>query len=437
MPATEPPSTTPEVATVAISGGGIVGLTLALALHKHVGVTAEIYERAESFQPDVGAGMGLYPNGLRVLRDIDPALLQELRSAGIPYETRQWERADGSLVMRAEEEVLCRGEEDLTSLGIRRWKLQKILLDAVRARGIPVFFGKETSQVEIQRDDGLTKIVFTDGTERLTHVLFAADGGKSTVRKICAPQSHLEYTGVTCLMGISETDEASTGIRFPSSCTSQCHAAFFRTSERELCFQFHFPIKASETDHDSWGNLSKEISDRQCHALAEMLREEDWHDEYVKPLEEGVQKAVKIGFCLLKPRLKQWVFGRAVLLGDAAHPPVPYTGQGAQQGLEDAGSIALLLKHFCLDTDGQFQLNDERFEKAMQVYQRLRIPHTTKVAEASKEMGHMNQKRAENEKFGAVAEEMIQRQVFYHETLPAMFPGATNNYKDEVERAVR
>ena len=81
----------PEPALIVISGAGIVGLVLALALKKRLGVTAELYDQADAFVDDVGAGMGMYPNGLRVIRDISPALLQAIRDVGYPYLYRRIE----------------------------------------------------------------------------------------------------------------------------------------------------------------------------------------------------------------------------------------------------------------------------------------------------------------------------------------------------------
>ena len=80
-----------EHADVIICGAGIIGLVLALALQKHVGITAELYEKVSEFHDDVGAGMGMYPNGLRVIRDISPKLLETLRAHGYPYLFRRWE----------------------------------------------------------------------------------------------------------------------------------------------------------------------------------------------------------------------------------------------------------------------------------------------------------------------------------------------------------
>jgi ribulose 1,5-bisphosphate synthetase/thiazole synthase len=79
------------VAPVTIVGAGIVGLVLALALDKHCGIKAELYEQAQAFHDDVGAGMGMYPNGLRVIRDISPELLQAIQEAGYAYVLRRYE----------------------------------------------------------------------------------------------------------------------------------------------------------------------------------------------------------------------------------------------------------------------------------------------------------------------------------------------------------
>ena len=72
-------------ARVLIAGAGIWGLALALALKKRCGLAGseiEVYEQAPAFGDGVGGGMGLYANGLRVLRDIDPELLATVRSYG-------------------------------------------------------------------------------------------------------------------------------------------------------------------------------------------------------------------------------------------------------------------------------------------------------------------------------------------------------------------
>lgn len=232
--------TPPEPATMVISGAGIVGLVLALALKKHVGIKAEIYEKAHQFHSDVGAALGMYPNGLRVLRDIDPKLMRAVKEQGYPYLFRRWERHDGTEIATASEDVLSKDDEELCSIGIRRWKLQNVLYEAVIRAGIPVYFNKATSGI-VEHDNDLIEVLFEDGSSRFTKVLFGVDGGRSAVRQTVAdPEVKLEYTGVTCLMGISDCPAPRRGISFPSSTVSNFHAVYFPTGSNEQCFQVRY-----------------------------------------------------------------------------------------------------------------------------------------------------------------------------------------------------
>jgi ribulose 1,5-bisphosphate synthetase/thiazole synthase len=80
-----------NIEPIIIVGAGIVGLVLALALEKHCGIKVDVYEQAVAFQDDVGAGMGCYPNGLRVIEDISPDLLADIQDIGYPYLLRRYE----------------------------------------------------------------------------------------------------------------------------------------------------------------------------------------------------------------------------------------------------------------------------------------------------------------------------------------------------------
>lgn len=309
-----------NVHEIAIVGGGIVGLVLALALHKIGIVSVEIYEREPAFHADVGAGQGMYSNGLRVIRDLSPELLEKVREAGFPYQYRRWERHDGTEVAVANETVLSdKDDEHIQSIGIRRWRLLNVLYEAVVEAGIPVHFGKKLVGVNSD-ENGVVQVSFEGGTFMNTQVLFAADGSKSTVRSIIQPSSELKYTGVTCVMGMAENSKPEdVGILFPSSVTSNCHGCFFPTSEEEQCFQMHFPLSESDADEGNWGTLSETVGISECLRLSQAMKEDGWHEKYTSPLLQ-VTHAVKIGFCSLDPPLSTWVSGKIVLLGDAAHP---------------------------------------------------------------------------------------------------------------------
>ena len=443
--ASVPPENGNKPAQILIAGGGIVGLIAALAIKKHTGLIPEIHEQAHGFDPDVGAGMGLYANGLRVIRDIDPQLLKAIQEAGYPYMYRRWVRHDGSEVATSEERVLSQthpnygevqeqettGEDadGLQTLGIRRWKLQQLLHEAIEKADIPIIFNKKVLTVNLL-DNGLTEVVFQDGSSRTTQVLVGADGGKSVVRTKMLQKIYqegdaetkeevmpsLSYTGVTCIMGVAENTKSCRGISFPVAPTTKCHGCFYPTGETEQCFQFHLPIPAEKTKkgedpkQDScWGNLSQQVSKEECNKLADILEIDGWNEEqFLKPL-KNVTRAVRVGFVKLSPPLSHWSFKnakgqlRTVLVGDAAHPAVPYTGQGAQQGMEDAGTLALVLKQYCLDDQGKLDLSN--FEHAMKVYEGIRIPRAAKILDNSHFMGNMQLKRAQNSAYNIIKEE--------------------------------
>ena len=435
-----PPSTatctihsTSDDSQIAICGAGIVGLVLALALHKQTGIKAVLYEQAPAFHDGVGAAIGMYPNGLRVIRDISPELLNAIRDAGCPYEYRRWMRHDGTEVAVASEQALARRDDGLHSVGIRRWKLQRTLYDAVVEAGIQVNFGKRVDNVRIRPEDSHVEIKFDDGSKATCRVLLGADGARSRVREFVASatssSSKLKYTGTTCLFGLASWPRPERGICFPTASTTKCHACFFPINDREQCFQFHFPVDEKETNMATWGVLGQEEGKDECKKLARRLRDEGWDDEFCSPL-ENVSHVVRFGFSLLQPRLNNWAHGPVILLGDAAHPPVPYLGQGAQMGLEDAGTLAQLVGRICVDESGSFDLRN--FHRASRAFETMRMRRTGMILKYSQIAGREQLRRATYKPYNLAREAVIRLQVAQHGTLPLLLPGVQYDYKEDV-----
>ena len=386
-----------------------------------------------------------------------------------------FQRHDGTEVAIAQETVLAKpnittdagnnanmdSDDDLHPLGIRRWRLQKLLYQAVKDAGIPIYFNKQLQTLEEDEDTSTTsiKLTFQDETVVKAKVVLAADGSRSRIRDTVLKNSaidkdnysKLHYTGVTCLMGTSYVARQDRGISLPASETTKCHGAFYPTGPNEQCFQFHFPT-TSEDAVGSWGTLTELVGQEECTTLRHKLEEDGWDDKYLDPL-SNVEKAVKIGFSVLEPQLESYVHGKhhnIVLVGDAAHPPVPYLGQGAQQGLEDAGTLAMLFEHLLMvddDGDGQpssstFETKNKKFSTtnlstALKLYNRIRVPRTQDILEHSKLWGKQQQKRSECSKYNKVKEEKIQRDVFYHETVSDLLPGVHHDYKEDVLAAIQ
>ena len=478
---------------VVIVGAGIVGLTLALALQKHTGLAVPLVEQAPNFSPGAGAGMGMYPNGLRVLRDISPHLLHRVQQEGYPFVWRRWEHHDGTEVVSAQERSLSstnkkknnksgnvcapdqqeqaddndNDDDDLQPLGIRRWKLQQILYDAVQKAAIPVHFGKKILRIHKIPSSAAPssyeyiRLTFTDGTTLATRLLLAADGAKSMIRhSVAGHLSQLTYTGTTCWYGVSSLPRPERGICFPTSHTTQCHGCFYPTGPNEQCFQLHMPTplsdKKNNEKHDGhdqrtdqyaksdnrgggWTALLQDVGQSECLALANRLEQDGWNDKYTAPLRK-MEKAIRVPFAVLDPPLENFHFGRIVLVGDAAHPPVPYLGQGAQQGLEDAGTLAMILRHMCTDsTKNSSEGKEERrirwhhLDAALKLYSQMRVPRTNEIIhEHSLKMGSSQQRRSQDHRYNQVQEEQIKRDVFFHESHSAIFPGTNYNYKEAV-----
>lgn len=388
-------------------------------------------------------------------------------------------------------------EEELLSMGIRRWKYQQVLYEACLAAGIHIHFGKRlqhATSVPLNDDqDCKTLLQFKDGSKITTSLLIGADGLNSKVRNYVtdpAGQPQTErgqeeyvpaYTGVTCLMGCANVPRIR-GICFPSSATTKCHACYYPTrapregtddnpSDYEQVFQIYFPSPIERPD--TWKTLTPQEAKEECRDLASALRKDGWDEQFLKPLEHPTLTGVLRVGLRSREGLDTWHvgghdngssknnppseegleasatrenLGRAVLLGDAAHPPVPYIGQGAMMAMEDAGTLSMLLAHYCPVVNGDdnggesttsFTMPDfAQFPKAMSVYESLRISRTKTILGSSVQLGKTQQKRAESKLYNAWREMSIKAQVWAYGTLPVMRPGAAFDYRVLVEEAL-
>ncbi len=100
-------------------------------------------------------------------------------------------------------------------------------------------------------------------------------------------------------------------------------------------------------------------------------------------------------------------------------------------GIEDAGTLVLLMKKMCLDEDNK-TFHWSRFSKATALYEKLRIPRSSSVLDCSKSLGQRQVLRSQ-EAYSEMAELMIQGEVMMNDTLAEMLPGATFDYAAEVE----
>ncbi|KAI9024728.1 hypothetical protein DFJ74DRAFT_755984 [Hyaloraphidium curvatum] len=426
----------PQQPRFAIVGGGLGGLVLALAIKKHLGVTPTVYEQAPSFDAGVGGAIGMYANGLRVIRDISPELLDRIRADSRPYVHRRWMRHDGSEVAVGEERYLAewptrRDELELASIGIRRWRLQQALYDACLAADIPVKLGV---RAELDGQDAETGVVRlkVDGKTVEADLVFGCDGVRSAIRAALFPASEPDYTGVTCLMGAAPFRREKDGICFPSSATTRNHACYYNTGDNEQVFQIYF---STPERPETWRALSKEEGKKECEALAAQLKADGWDKQFVDPLLQA-ESVLRVGLRSRKP-IPVWHDRRVILLGDAAHPPVPYIGQGAMMAIEDAGVLVFCLRALCQPASGG-AFSFAQLEDAVRLYEKLRYPRTAETLARSESLGKMQVQRASDPDRAEVEkrERALAEEVAELGTLRVMKAGPGYDYRAEVANAL-
>ncbi|KAL3775033.1 hypothetical protein ACHAWO_007218 [Cyclotella atomus] len=431
----------------------------------------------------------------RVVKGTVDSTLKRLSRISIRSDTSTTTASTGRSSNASSSSTTQRIETDLLSLGIRRWKYQQVLYEACQSVGIIIHFGKRLQSITSTPHPihgFVSTLKFKDGSQTTSTLVIGADGINSKVRTYIAnpindvelakkiEEYNPEYTGVTCFMGCANV-ERQRGISFPSSVTTRCHACYYPTrvpdpnnnnnsnnndddgnenneddaqqQQHEQVFQIYFPSPIERPD--TWRTLSPEEAKIECRELASKMRQDGWDEQFLEPLEsETLTGVLRVGL-RSREALDVWHVGssgggggggggganvecaRAVLLGDAAHPPVPYIGQGAMMAMEDAGTLSLVLAHYCPllsdENSNSCSLDYTKFDKAMETYEKLRVGRTKAILGSSVQLGKTQQKRAESKLYNVYREWSIKTQVWLFGTLPVMRPGAAFNYVDRVE----
>ncbi|KAI1643797.1 kynurenine 3-monooxygenase [Daldinia loculata] len=325
-------------AEVAIIGGGLAGLTLALALHD-LNIPSTVYE-ARSADFDQGGGIMLSPNALRVLDSV--GVYKRVRDNSLQFDILTFKDGQDQTT-----DVYYFGSEELYGYHAIRI-MRKELLDEMRAmvreRNIPIHFDSKLTAIT---SDGPDKVEFTfaDGRVASAPLVIGADGIHSTVRGTFLPEVKPMYAG---FMGINSVVQRSQlripeGYSLPATVLAKPGAFLLVPqkpdgSELFIGSQRRFPA----LDAAGWEALRK---DKQ--KLYDMLQENksDWPDIVQSALE--ATPVDRMGFWAFHgiPPLASWLSEskRIILVGDAAHAIPPTAGQGANQAFEDVRALATLL----------------------------------------------------------------------------------------------
>lgn len=343
--------------TILITGGGIGGLTLAVALRR-AGLPVRVFERAATLRP-VGAGITMQTNALLAFRRI--GLDTAVAAAGHAMQRGailDWRgRTLGAMHVREMAEEL-----GAPMIAIHRGRLQEVLLEALGPE--PLTPGSKVVGFREESDGVVARL--SDGSEVPGGLLVGADGLRSTVRAQLLGDGEPRYAGYTSWRGVCEVPTAAD----PSSTTESWG--------RGLRFGI-VPIGQERTYWFATANAPAGGIDAPD-AHGELLpRFSHWHAPVRELIEKTPASSIFRTDIHDRPLLQRWARGRVVLLGDAAHPMTPNLGQGGGQAVEDAVVLAR-----CLAEEAQVP-------QALARYQALRIPRANSFVSQSRRMGVVGQ----------------------------------------------
>jgi salicylate hydroxylase len=311
---------------VAIVGAGIGGLTLALALRES-GIECRVYERVRQFAP-IGAGIQIAPNSSKLLYRL--GLRDPLERAGVLPETQTFSRWDDDkpLVTTSLREVASAfGAPHVT---IHRADLHRILLDAVADGSVDT--GAEL--VSLERHDTAPRLTFADGRSVRAQIVVGADGIHSAMRGLIA-EDRPRYSGQSVFRGLVPADRIADA-RYTGNVNLWLgpgrHCGSYPISAGQT-ISFAATVPLERSGKESWSEPGS-IDDL-------LTAYAGWTPELLRLF--GAADEVSVWALYDRAPIESIHAGRLGLLGDAAHPMLPFLSQGANQAIEDAVVLATCL----------------------------------------------------------------------------------------------
>jgi salicylate hydroxylase len=392
---------------IAIVGGGIGGLALAISLASH-NIPFHIYEAASQFS-EIGAGVGFSPNAQHAMHLIDPRIKQAYdRHAASNFGT---EHKDYYFQFR----LGMNGRPNTKTEGLLAGHLisspggpgqgmsmihRATFLDELAAL-LPdgcTSFGKRLESLDFSGDAPV--LHFADGSMSKALAVVGCDGVKSKVRQsVFGPQSKPRFTGKYAYRGLIPMDKAVGLVGEDRARNSQGYLGYGGhvltmavDGGRTMNVVAFKSAENYEWKDEKWVLPAHKTKMQRDFA--------EWGPEVTKLLD--AMDDTDLWALFDHPRLEHIHLENVVLLGDAAHATSPHQGSGAGMAVEDA----LVLGHLLGLTDC-----DEEIRSAFAAYELVRLERSMKVVETSRECGEiyefMHERTLDN--LGLIDEDLSQR----------------------------
>jgi salicylate hydroxylase len=340
----------PRTPRIAIIGGGIGGLSAALAL-KRRGAEVIVAEQSP-VHSEIGAGLNLTPNAVKAFRAL--GLDREIEDIGWGSEflmIRSWQ--SGRYISRIRRGDF-RQKFGAPNLTVHRADLLDVLRGALQTTDIRL--GKRCIGVDGGADLAVAR--FADGSTIEADIVVGADGIHSVVRESLFGAEVPRFTGCICWRGMAPVDAVPPDINTADGTMwmgPHGHVVHYRVHHGELL------NIVAHIDSDAW---TEESWTRECDVAEVMSAYARWNSDLTR-LYPCSTRWYKWALYDREP-LTRWSKGRATLLGDSAHAMLPYLGQGAAMAVEDACVLAAMIARHGDDLAG-----------ALTAYERMRAPRAT------------------------------------------------------------
>jgi len=341
---------------IAIIGGGVGGLTAAIALLRR-GFGVEVLEQAPEISA-VGASLQLGPNAVRLLDEI--GLLPALRGIGVrpdAVDFLRWD--DGSLLLHQ-----ALGEDAEAHFGAPQLDFYRPDLHRTLAGALPdgvLRLGVRVDGVE-QDESGVT-VVTQQGERIRADAAVAADGIRSRIRGQLVGEDNPTFSNTVVYRGVAP--RADVAHLHPDRLNLYWlgpyrHGVAYWIAGGSL-LAVNCAVQDAEWSRESW--TLEAPPEEAARAFA------GWHP----PLLERIMRVTTTlrGAVFVRQPIEHWSFGRVTLLGDAAHAMEPFQAQGAAQAVEDAYVLAE-----CLAADPDAP-------QAFRRYEQIRMSRAEELQESS------------------------------------------------------
>ncbi|KAH3958683.1 hypothetical protein HBH70_206080 [Parastagonospora nodorum] len=376
---------------LAIVGGGISGLTLAITLLEH-GVDLTIYEAAPHFG-EIGAGVALGPNAGRAMEGMSPKILEAFLKCKTGNKSKHdaWFTIRVGDERRADKDGFVRpGKKVGDALfdvplsggggrgGIYRAQFLDEMVKSV-PEGVAKFDKRMVDLTDAEDGSGDMVIHFADGSKAQHNAVIGCDGIKSKARTWLVGKDHPAkdafFSGKYAYRGLIPMDQAIEMLGEEVATNSQMFLGYHG-------HLLTFPVQNGKTmnvvafsSRETWDDEKWVVSTSKEEMEADFA---GW-GEHVQRIVRAMQKP-DIWALFMHPPCETYTKGRVCLLGDAAHATTPHQGAGAGMCIEDSFIMASLIKE---------AKSIEDVLRAFHAFDQVRRGRTQKNVLTSKEGGLM------------------------------------------------